>query len=217
MSGQSQRDRFEELLNTHLDGDTSGDEELRKLIAADRELFREFSLAMTAAEGLHGLPDADPPVAFADRVMDAIETRGTGSLPAALLALWRRPALRLALAGALVALALVAGYVAGWHSARTAGPEGTAAAPAGPGSIVKFVYFAPQAGDVRLVGDFNRWNKDATRLSRSPNGWWTVEVRIEPGRYNYLFFVDGREWSVDPSSPAAEDDGFGRRNSVLEI
>lgn len=217
MSGHIQRDRFEELLNAHLDGDTTGDDEMNRLMADDPVLSREFSLAMDAADGMRNLPEACPAEGFDDRVMEAIDARRSGSILAALSALWRRPALRLAFTGALVALALAAGYAAGRQSVSRHAPGSAAAVPASPASVVKFAYFAPQAGDVRLVGDFNRWSKDAARLVRNQNGYWTIEVEIRPGRYNYLFFVDGSQWSVDPSSTAIEDDGFGRRNSVLEI
>jgi hypothetical protein len=85
--------------------------------------------------------------------------------------------------------------------------------PSTTDTVVRFVYVAPQADKVYLVGDFNGWDTVKTPLSRSANGSWTVTIPLSAGRHLYGFVVDG-SWNTDPHAPLAPDDGFGHANSV---
>jgi hypothetical protein len=80
-------------------------------------------------------------------------------------------------------------------------------------TVVKFVYLAPGADKVFLVGDFNGWDTTKTPLARGTDGSWTVTVPLSAGRHLYGFVVDG-SWNTDPRAPLAPDDGFGHANSV---
>jgi hypothetical protein len=83
---------------------------------------------------------------------------------------------------------------------------------------VKFVLVAPQAARVSLVGDFNRWDPAATPMERTPTGGtWSVVVPLRPGRHEYAFVVDGKQWLPDPSAPLAPVDGLGAPNSVVLV
>lgn len=92
---------------------------------------------------------------------------------------------------------------------------------ASPDTIVTFVFAAPAAAKVSVVGDFNQWNANATPMSRIYHSdFWTVTVPMSVGRHIYSFFAvgkDGERWSADPTRPAAPDDGFGRANSVVLV
>jgi 1,4-alpha-glucan branching enzyme len=80
--------------------------------------------------------------------------------------------------------------------------------------VVRFIYVAPQASQVYVVGDFNGWDTTKTPLVRDANaGVWTVALPLSAGRHTYAFVVDG-SWSADPYAPLAPDDGFGHANSV---
>ena len=46
---------------------------------------------------------------------------------------------------------------------------------------------------------------------------WTVTVALAPGRYQYLFVVDGDEWIPDPRAHAQIEDEFGQVNSLLVV
>lgn len=87
--------------------------------------------------------------------------------------------------------------------------------PVSPSNIdTVFVFVAPQAATVSLVGDFNDWDASRSPLVRIPNsGLWRVTVPLPAGRHLYQFVVDGT-WLPDPGAPLAGDDGFGRTNSV---
>jgi predicted carbohydrate-binding protein with CBM48 len=89
--------------------------------------------------------------------------------------------------------------------------------PVSPIQTVQFVFRAPSAHRVALVGDFNDWDSDATPLRPAAGGLWTVTVPLSAGRYTYTFVVDGERWMADPAAPPAPPDDFGRPGSVLTI
>ena len=85
-------------------------------------------------------------------------------------------------------------------------------------TVVKFVFVAPQATTVSLVGDFNDWSSRATPMRRAQNGGvWSVTLPLGVGRHLYAFMVNGTEWIADPQAPLAPDDGFGHANSVVLV
>jgi len=82
-------------------------------------------------------------------------------------------------------------------------------------TVVKFVFVAPRASQVSVVGDFNGWNASTTPMVRTANdSVWTVTLPLTTGRHVYSFVVDGSSWNADPAAPLAPDDGFGHANSV---
>jgi len=82
-------------------------------------------------------------------------------------------------------------------------------------TVVRFVFIAPRASKVSIVGDFNQWDSTKTPMVRVANGdEWAVTLPLSEGRHLYSFVVDGREWTADPSAPLAPDDGFGHTSSV---
>jgi hypothetical protein len=48
-------------------------------------------------------------------------------------------------------------------------------------------------------------------------GEWSIQLLLPPGRYRYGFVIDKRDWAYDPEALIQEEDGFGKRNSVLLI
>lgn len=84
--------------------------------------------------------------------------------------------------------------------------------------VVQFVFVAPSAGRVSLVGDFNNWDKSATPLRREKqNGLWTVSVPVSHGRHQYAFMIDGERWMLDPSAPKSVENSYGTPNSVVTV
>jgi hypothetical protein len=81
---------------------------------------------------------------------------------------------------------------------------------------LQFVFVAPQAASVVLVGDFNDWDP-ARAPMQTAHGVWATVVQLAPGRYRYAFLVNGVEWRADPSAPAANDDEFGTPSSVVTV
>jgi hypothetical protein len=84
-------------------------------------------------------------------------------------------------------------------------------------STVRFVFVAPYASRVALVGDFNAWNPAAMPMRRSTDGRaWLLDVPLAPGRHVYSFIVDG-DLAPDPAAPRAGDDDFGVPSSVVLV
>lgn len=75
-----------------------------------------------------------------------------------------------------------------------------------------------KAHTVAIAGDFNGWNPQANILEDSDeDGIWTGTLKLEPGRYEYMFVLDGEKWFPDPNALRYVKDGFGNRNAILEI
>lgn len=76
-----------------------------------------------------------------------------------------------------------------------------------------FVCYAPDAAQVCLTGDMNRWDTNGYRMNRDEGGYWRLTLVLPEGRYGYRFDVDGRG-TVDPSNPWMASDGEGGLVSV---
>ena len=94
--------------------------------------------------------------------------------------------------------------------------------PAGPPTNrptkkrVTFSLHAPEASQVCVAGTFNQWDPEARPLKRDKKGTWRTWTNLEPGRYEYLFVVNG-QWQEDPACPEICDNNFGSSNSVLRL
>ncbi len=77
-----------------------------------------------------------------------------------------------------------------------------------------FKYQDSRAKQVSLVGDFNQWSSNAHKMNKIGN-IWSIGVALKPGRYQYVFLVDGTVWQPDPEALMTEDTGFGTKNSVM--
>ena len=96
-------------------------------------------------------------------------------------------------------------------------PKATPAKPEAAAGGTTFSVEAPDANQVYVAGEFNNWNPTATRLTDDDgDGTFTTTVDLAPGRYAYKFVVDGN-WKEDPNATEFVDDGFGGKNSVIEV
>jgi len=75
-----------------------------------------------------------------------------------------------------------------------------------------------KAHTVAIAGDFNGWDPQENLLEDPEgDGIWTGTLKLEPGRYEYMFVLDGEKWFPDPNALRYVKDGFGNRNAILEI
>ena len=81
---------------------------------------------------------------------------------------------------------------------------------------IRIEFHDEHAQQVSLAGTFNDWRPDATSMLALGEGRWVKELMLPPGRYEYLFVVDG-EWRPDPAAAEQVFNAFGTRNSVLEV
>jgi hypothetical protein len=118
------------------------------------------------------------------------------------------------LAAGLVGIGALLGGYATNRDVRVSDGQSKIVAQGLPVSDTVFVFVAPRASKVSLVGDFNGWDDTKSPLVRIPDsGLWRVTLPLPAGRHEYQFVVDGT-WLPDPGAPVAGDDGFGRTNSV---
>ncbi len=79
--------------------------------------------------------------------------------------------------------------------------------------------YRPEAGEkqVNLFGQFNSWNRQSLPMNdTNGDGILEIEIPLDPGRYEYKFFVDGRE-VFDPVNPDKVPNGMGDFNSLRII
>jgi hypothetical protein len=50
-----------------------------------------------------------------------------------------------------------------------------------------FRYYAPQETNVSVVGDFNKWNAEEGRMTKTESGYWEKQVTLQPGFQSYAF------------------------------
>ncbi len=105
------------------------------------------------------------------------------------------------------------------QAAGTPEPAALAETPrSDAGNTVRYTFRidAGEAREVCLAGDFNHWRVCEAPLRRVGEDVWSVTLELPPGRYEYMFVVDGR-WLTDPNAVNRVDDGFGHQNALLII
>ncbi len=81
---------------------------------------------------------------------------------------------------------------------------------------VRIEFHHEQAQAVFIAGTFNEWRPDTSPMIRLGEGRWVKELVLSPGRYEYLFVVDG-VWVCDPSAREQVPNPHGGHNSVLIV
>lgn len=217
-----------DLIQRYLDGELSDDEAraLREAIASDPEVDRE----LRAWEGMLGEAAAAesgaPSVGFTDRVMSrAVGRRGFALRNLQAFFGVPMPA-RLAWAATLV-------VTFGLGTLLTRGERvvpGPANPPAGTAvtatslpaqdemRVVRLVYESrdPRVRTVRVAGTFNEWNPEGVAMERKGD-LWTAVLILPRGTYEYMYVEDDARWVSDPLALQTRDDGFGRKNAVLDL
>lgn len=69
---------------------------------------------------------------------------------------------------------------------------------------------------VFLAGDFNQWQLQTNRMTKSKDGSYRTIVKLPPGEYQYKFVVDGR-WRNDPQAKSQVMNRYGTLNSVIRV
>jgi hypothetical protein len=82
---------------------------------------------------------------------------------------------------------------------------------------VTFLFKAPDAKKVSVVGSFNDWDPAKDAMSRGKEGEWVLQMDLAPGQYEYQFVVDGTRFVPDPNALEEREDGLGNANAVLRL
>src|SRR5256885_16894288 len=74
---------------------------------------------------------------------------------------------------------------------------------------VNFLFLAPEARHVSVIGDFNNWSPNANPMKRQADGGWAAQVPLEHGHHRDQDLVDGGP-TLDPCAqgvaPQARND-----------
>lgn len=73
---------------------------------------------------------------------------------------------------------------------------------------------------VNLAGSFNGWSKDALAMADPEQDHiWVVTLRLDDGRHEYKFVVDGGRWITDPTGDRELEvpDNYGGMNSGVIV
>ena len=82
---------------------------------------------------------------------------------------------------------------------------------------VEFICRHSDAKGVYICGDFSNWQPVGLRkVEKRGEGAWEKKLMLQPGRYEYKFFVDG-EWIGDPGAGENVPNVYGSLNSVVEV
>lgn len=211
----------EQFLQRFVDNDLSRTERVQLLmrIGRDEDLRdRLVELEQIAAAGSR-LPRTAVPADFVARVMErTAPTRSWGQRLQRVF--WTTHTVQWNLASALgaacVAL-LITGAAVTFDRSEHTGPSAAPTVTPSSRVLVRFIVLQPSAQTVGVAGDFNGWDPLQTPLEPTSGGAWTVTLPLEPGRYAYMFVVDGTQWIADPFAEEQQDDGFGLRNAVLDV
>lgn len=219
--------QYDPAWQRYLDREMNPSEEAVFLARLDEAERVELQATGAALSVLERLPRVAAPVGLAARVMAEIRPPKPSTL--ARLRAWMecRPLLGWEFAGVAVAastlfvvLAPLSPPPVGDALPQAALPSSLIQAAHAPSesNTLRFSLYAPQAGSVALVGDFNGWGSTSeVRLKPAENGTWSVAIPLPSGRYQYAFLVDGQRWVTDPRAEQHVSDDFGRQNAVVTI
>jgi len=209
--------RFEELLEGKLAGELSPDETqefLALLVVAENR--RAFDAHRQAVALLTGVERYAPSSSFTEEVLARLPDRRSRPWRNVWDLLWATRVMRWNVATALALSVVLVVTAVTWKalSGRTpVGPELHSVV-----TLFRFSLDAPGAQQVSLAGDFNGWRTDEILLADvTGRGHFSVTLPLKPGRYAYMFVVDGATWRTDPRAEAYRDDGFGNKNALVNV
>jgi len=209
--------RFEELLEGHLTGELAPEEEREfATLLAQEENRRTLAAHQNTAILLEGMGRLPLSPSFTEEVLARLPERRSPAWAKLWGILWATRALRWNLASA-VALSLVLAVTPLVWRALT-GPSAILTGRHPAVTVIRFTLHAPGAERVSLVGDFNGWRLDEISLSDTTGqGYFSGVLPLKPGRYAYMFVIDGTKWVTDPGAEGHRDDGFGNKNAVVTV
>jgi len=195
-------------------GDEFTPQEIQEFLQANPSLASELETFGTLWSDLKRRSTGELSPSFSQKIMAELRSsrrsevwwKGIFTLP------------RLALTGGLTAALLVGlWWKRPWESSLQPGItiEQAQGNPAEKIYRVHFAYKDPDAHRVSVARDFNDWNPQDLKTERG--GVFAAEIDLKEGSYAYSFFVDGKRWVIDPSADKIVDDGFGNKNSIINL
>ena len=82
---------------------------------------------------------------------------------------------------------------------------------------VRLEFTASPKSEVFVAGSFNDWNPVQTKLKdKTGSGTYRAALLLPHGRYEYKFVVNGK-WVTDPQNQNTTLNGYGEKNSVVNV
>jgi 1,4-alpha-glucan branching enzyme len=81
---------------------------------------------------------------------------------------------------------------------------------------VEFSYYAPAANKVCLAGMFNSWKTDSLPMKKGKDGTWKISIKLQTGRHEYKYFVDGA-WAQNVPCSDKVPNPFGTYNCIMGV
>ena len=75
--------------------------------------------------------------------------------------------------------------------------------------------YKDEINTVELRGDFNYW-KNGVAMIKEDNGQFWIKMKLEKGKYQFKFIINGHYWTVNKCLPFT-DDGKGNINNTIIV
>jgi len=77
---------------------------------------------------------------------------------------------------------------------------------------------APESQDVSIVGDFNKWDRDASPMKRLKNGDFLITLDLKSRQeYRFRYLINGNQWENDWNADRYVPNDFGEDDSVVIV
>ena len=81
---------------------------------------------------------------------------------------------------------------------------------------VEITFYSTDAKSVSVAGTFNDWNTVSLPLVKEKDGTWKTRLKLQRGKYEYKYFVDGN-WVQEMPCNDFSLNPFGTWNCVLGV
>lgn len=72
--------------------------------------------------------------------------------------------------------------------------------------------------EVKLLGDFNQWERETALALKQEDGVFTGSLDLEPGQeYQFRYLIDGQVWENDWEADKYVPSPYGGDNSVVVV
>lgn len=78
---------------------------------------------------------------------------------------------------------------------------------------------APEAKEVKLVGEFSEWTKSPIEMKKLKDGSFSTSVKLDIGKeYEFRYVIDGERWENDWEADAYRPNAVTfEENSVVSL
>ena len=80
----------------------------------------------------------------------------------------------------------------------------------------KFILESSSSSSVFVMGSFNDWSRNSLEMTEVNNGFYEIEIQLEPQKYEYKFIVNGDE-ILDPLNEDVVSNNIGGYNSLIDL